>query len=77
MNEPELSTEQTRPEISKWMAALFDKDVYVDDVKKHVVRLTEKIVAEKLKGVKITASVFKTLCKAVEDEFDNRRKASS
>jgi 3-methyladenine DNA glycosylase/8-oxoguanine DNA glycosylase len=77
MNDLELSMEQTRSEISKWMAELFDKDVHVDDVKKHVSKLTEKIVAEKLKGTKITTSVFKTLCKAVEDDSNNRRKANS
>lgn len=77
MNEAELSSEQIRSDISKWMADLFDKNVFVNDVKKHVSKLTEKIVSERLKGVKITSSIFKTLCKAVENEFNDRRKANS
>jgi hypothetical protein len=69
MNELELKDEQLRAEISMWMSHLFDNDVRTDDVKAHVTSLTKKIVSTQLKNTKVTLSVFKDLCKAVEDDF--------
>jgi hypothetical protein len=46
--------------------------VRTENVKAHVVRLTEKVVASQLKGIKVTLSVFDDLCKAVENEFNGK-----
>jgi len=72
MAELELDNEQMRPEIRKWMGKLFDDNVHVDNVKAHVVKLTEKVVAAQLKGIKVTQSVFNELCKEVENDFNRQ-----
>lgn len=65
----ELNNKQIRAEISKWMGELFDKDVLVDNVKKHVAVASNKVVETKLKGTAVTKDVLRGLFKDTEREF--------
>ena len=58
-----------RSKISEWMASLFDRNVLVEDVKKHVSVLTQRVVAAQLKFIKLTEQTFKNICKDIENEL--------
>jgi len=68
MNE-QLDNKQIRTEISKWMGELFDKDVLVNDVKRHVAAATKKVVEAQLKGIVITREILRNLFKETESDF--------
>jgi dTDP-4-amino-4,6-dideoxygalactose transaminase len=62
----ELTTEEIRAEISKWMGRLFDKDKLPEDVRSHVEDLTKKIVASQLSGQAVTIDRLQQLFQNVE-----------
>jgi len=63
-----LSDVDMRSEISKWMGELFDKDMTPDKVKEYVEKLVAKIASAKLKNQPVTLTLFKLLCRSIENE---------
>lgn len=64
-----LTREDIQKEISNWMAHLFEKDVYVSNVKLHVEKLTNKILIAELQHQIITKEKLTSLFEEVEHEF--------
>ncbi|MDO8641093.1 MAG: hypothetical protein Q7R33_06075 [Nitrosarchaeum sp.] len=68
----DLSESEMQAEIGNWMSRLFDKDIYVDDVKRYVETLAQRVAATKMRRQFITKDQLTILFKQVENELGTK-----